>query len=152
MPAHCSAEHVGKKSLSNGQLLSPIDLEGNAAVDRYAKAVAKGDAAPQWQLDAVRGATDRLLAVATWIGQIGAYANHFPLPQELQTSTSRFIRDSEGVRRAQTKKHTPAKRKAEAQLTPPKVPGDLSACPRWAALPQRILARSLAANPDREPR
>jgi hypothetical protein len=143
MPAHCAAEHEGLKSLSNGQLLSRRHRTGNAAVDGFAKEIAKEDAPPQWQMKAVADATDRLTAIARWIGQSGAYANHFPLPDHLRTETSKYIRDSEGFRRA--KKPRPSKRKAEGQLGPPAQPGDYSACPWFIAMRERILARSAVA-------
>jgi hypothetical protein len=149
MPAHCTAEHEGVKTLSNGQLLSRHHRTGNAAVDGYAKEIAMQDAPPQWQMKVVADATDRLTAVGRWIGQSGAYANHFPLPDRLRTETSKFIRDSEGLKRP--KKPRPAKRKAEVPLAPPVTLADFSACPWWVAMRERIMAKSAAARQGGEP-
>ena len=149
MPAHCSAEHEGIRALSNGQLLSRDHRIGNATVDGYAKQVAKDGAPPKWQMKAVADATDRLIAIGTWIGQSGAYANHFPLPDHLRTDQSKYIRDSDGAKQA--RKPRPPKRKAKSPRTPPLQPGglyDLSACPWWVAMRQRIRARSAARQYD----
>ena len=150
MPAHYTAEHEGIKTLSNGQPLASKHRIGNAAVDAFAKEVARKDAPPKWQIQAVADATEKLTAIGKWLGHSCAYANRFPLPDHLRTSRSEFIRDSEASKQV-VKKPRPLKRKAASQLTPPAVPGDLSGCPRWVALRERIRARSAAASQSEPP-
>ena len=100
----------------------------------------------------IKSLTRNKSRIATWIGQITALANHFPLLEHLRTEKSKFIRDSEGLKiQGRLRKRT-----AEAAKCPtteakrPKI-GDLSSCPRWEAVHQRILAKqariSSALNP-----
>ncbi len=143
MPAHCTQCQEGVKRLSNGSPLTAEHRAGNAEVDRLAKEVAKGDAPPPSQMAAVRRATERLMAIGKWVGQSGALANRFPLPEHLRTSSFKYCRDSEGL-----KQHTrpcPTKRKAPEQASKPPALGDLSACPWWVQLRQRVLLRASAA-------
>eukprot|EP00973_Karenia_brevis_P079099 10976216-Karenia_brevis.AAC.1 len=52
------------------------------------------------------------MAIGRWIGQSGAFANKFPLPQHMQTEKCKFVRDAEAV------KVRSVKRKADEQLSP----------------------------------
>ena len=141
MPAHCTASHDGVRSLSTGQPLTEAHRLGNAAVDELAKGAARQDAPPGWQLQAVSKATNRLLAVAKWIGQIGAFANRFPLPEHLRTEKCRYGRDAEGV------KQPPRKTQCGAKLSRQQSRSATRLCktPRLAALRDRVVAKTQAA-------
>jgi hypothetical protein len=145
MPAHCTASQDGLRTLSDGQPLTETRRKGNAAVDELAKSAARQDAPPQWQLQAVAKATDRLMAIGKWIGRIGALANRFPLPEHLRTDKCHYIRDAEGIKRPPRKKASRAKlargRKHMA--------AQLFETPRLAALRARILARSQTCTPHK---
>ena len=81
---------------------------------------------------------------ATWLGRVTVFANHFPNPMWMDGMDRKlkFLRDSQG---AQVRPKTlPTKRKSAAVAIVPARPGDLSACPRWAALRARILAKTSA--------
>ena len=154
MPAHCTEAQVQTKKLSNGEQMTEGDFKGNDMVDKLAKQIAKWDTPPNSQIVAVRAAGERLAAIATWIGQIGAFANKFPLPRESADIAGkvRHIRDSEGHKpaAASASSRKGRKRKAQAIAAAPSFPGDFSLCPRCAALRQRILAkeRLRESNPD----
>ena len=128
--------------------MSLLDLEGNAAVDHLANQIAKRDRAPKEQLREVRRAGERLTAIATWIGQIGAYANEFADPRVVQVpgAKAKLVRDSTGMSPKQQFSRRGVKRKAGAMAVATPLLGDLSQCPRWAALRQRILAKATVAS------
>ena len=65
-------------------------------------------------------------------------ANHFPVPGSCTDGKQNYIRDSEGV---QVRKYKPRKKRA-LDDAPTRVPGDLSLCPRWAALRRRIVDKA----------
>ena len=97
MPAHCSIEDIGFKRLSDGSLLTEIDVQANAIVDELAKAAASLDRLPSTQTSWARGQWDRLTAIATWIGQATVLAGSFPAPRGADSShREHVIRDSEG--------------------------------------------------------
>ena len=138
MPAHCASEAVGVKKLSNGQLMQGFDRRGNAAVDTFAKQAAKWDEPPVAQRQYVLQKSGLLTAIAKWIGQSGVIANHYQMPEKASDGKGIFIRDSEGF---QARRRKPTKRKI-VEVTPSRTPGDLSSCPRWAALRRRIIDKA----------
>ena len=146
MPAHCNEKAAGQKYLSNGSPLTILDVSSNGMVDTFAKRVARREAPTQHELWSVRAAARRLTEAARWLGQITALANHFPVNavDSRGRAVTRHIRDSEGFKKVSQ----PAKKKEKppTEDTPlARTPGDLSECPRWAALRQRLLARTSAS-------
>ncbi len=145
MPAHCSPHHVGVKALSDGSRLSRVDLRANALVDMWAKQAAASQCLSVAERRRITDAGVQLTAVAKWIGLCGVTANHFPLGAAGGGTKVEYARDADTVPRRKLTKHastpaTPAKRKRQPSPTP-SVLGDLSACPRWAALRARVLSR-----------
>ncbi len=150
MPAHCTVAHDGIKVLSDGQPLTQLHRRGNDAVDELAKAAARQDAPPSWQLRAVARATDRLTAIATWIGQSAALANHFPLPEQLSKEGCSHIRDAEGTkRRASRPRSASAAAVSPALPLLPPGPRALLECPRWVALRERVRCKERTARDQR---
>ena len=47
MPAHCSQDAIGVKRLGNGELLTALDITGNAYVDQLAKEAAREGRLPR---------------------------------------------------------------------------------------------------------
>ena len=96
---------------------------------------------PGWQLQAVSKATDRLLAVAKWIGQIGAVANRFPLPEHLCTEKCRYARDAESIKQPSRKTQCGAKLGRQQARSASR----LYKTPRLAALRDRISSKAQAS-------
>ena len=85
--------------------------------------------------------SDLLVAVSMWIGQVGVLANHFKVPGKIINGKQVFVRDSECVKVTKFV-HTPSassKRKASEVL--PRAAGDLTSCPCWLALRERMLEK-----------
>ncbi len=126
MPAHCSA------SLGNGLPLTAYHVEGNAHVDRSAKAVARRDRPPLKDVELVRREA-MVSDIARWVGKATAFANHFPAPavDEGGGAKRRYWRDTEA---SKLPNRAARKRKAAAAQVPEpvsqSVTGDLSQCPR----------------------
>ena len=150
MPSHCSSHQVGKKKLSDGSFMTESDRRGNAFVDTLAKQAATWDRVPKAKLLYITQQSERLTAIAKWIGQCGVIANHFKKPAGLLGETPGFIRDSEGIQGHTNKPRKVEKRKRVVDDIPCSRPGDLSLCPRWAALRQRIFAKSGMPRADYE--
>ena len=144
MPAHCSTQQVGTKRLSNGILMTESDRRGNDIVDRLAKLSASWDQVPKATLEFIVQQSNLLTGIAKWIGQCGVLANHFPLPCESTNGKQVYIRDSEGIH---GRLHQPRKKRKRDDVIPVPVPGDLSLCPRWAALRRRILDKEASLLP-----
>ena len=147
MPAHCSEGAAGQKRLSNGDRLTVTDVRANSFADKYAKQVPRGEKPPLRDFAAVRRASVKLEEAARWLGRITALANHFPVATVDRDGAPSLghIRDAEGIKRATTSR--PAARKTTEAPAPP-VPGDLSSCPRWAAIRQRVAARSTVSSSE----
>ena len=79
------------------------------------------------------------------IGQCGVTANNFRVQGTTSRDKESFTRDSEGRQGHIPKPRKHCKRKRAVDDVPASRPGDLSLCPRWAALRQRILAKSGAS-------
>ena len=150
MPAHCSAEDVGTKRLSDGSLLTEADVRANALVDKLAKAAALRDRLPSLHTSWARGQWDRLTAIAIWIGQATVLAQAFPAPRGVDGSArERVIRDNEGrqgrgtavARAGQGGKRKPAVQPTHTASRPA---GDLAGCERWEALRRRIIAKGVS--------
>ena len=80
MPAHCSAQMVGVKKLSDGTLMTETDRSGNALVDKLAKQAAAWDQVSKAKRNFINEQSLLLSCIAQWIGQSCVLANHFPLP------------------------------------------------------------------------
>ena len=143
MPAHCTVAQAGSKLMSNGLPITVRDIRGNELVDSGAKAIARRERPPKHQIAFVKKEGCVVREAAMWLGKITALANHFPNPawSEGQGRKSKFLRDSQGCR---VRKSETRKRKQPNAAQEPRVPGDLSSCPRWAAIRARIFARSMA--------
>ena len=139
MPAHCSQAAVGVKQLGNGEKLSAIDVAGNALVDRLAKEAARADRLSRAQLSTVRGITEKLTAVATWIGQATVLANHFPGPRGSATVKSVWLRDAQGSSLGRCVKQMQLGRKrTQVHSQPSASSAGLAEEARWEALRRRI--------------
>jgi hypothetical protein len=102
MPAHCSKDAVGVRRLGNGELLTALDVTGNALVDQLAKEAARVDRLPRACREEVRKLGEVVTAVATWIGAVTQLAKHFPDPQWTGAGTLQHFRDSQGAPRKAT--------------------------------------------------
>ena len=144
MPAHCSKRSFVGKYLSDGSAMTDIDRRGSDCVDRLAKDAAKLDKLTQSQMYSISQVYDEVYAVALWLGQIGALANHYPLPHTRSNNKVLYVRDSEGLAATQYRRRVAAskKRKAVTQADPP---GFLSQCDRWLQLLQRIRDKEAAS-------
>ncbi len=142
MPAHCSKSQAGQKEMSNGCKVSDIDIAGNAFVDKWAKEAAEAQAPPKQDFELILQRTQLLQSVARWIGVCTEAANHYPGSKDEKGRTV-YLRDSEAKPKA-LRKAKPVKRKRSP--SPQRRPGDLSKCPRWAALRERVLSRSIGAS------
>jgi len=78
MPAHCTDKDVGKRELSDGSLLSYLDLAANDLVDRMAKTAANLDRVPGETRKSIRQLTGKVKAIARWIGQITVLSSQVP--------------------------------------------------------------------------
>ena len=115
MPAHCSSSAVGTQYLSNGELLSDIDLFTNDHVDSLAKGAARRHAPTAAERKHVVEVSKLVEDVAKWIAQATVLANHFPFTDSEGKKT--FLRDSDARKRRsqpvfRTKENGGQKRKA----------------------------------------
>ena len=139
-PAHCTGSQVAGKKLSNGAPMKQRHRIGNDEVDTRAKEVASADRLPACTLKWIEAKSDDLVAIALWIGQCTAMANRFRDPRGDPNGNATYLRDSGGLAATRLQKYRAGrKRKAPA---PPTQPGDLSRCPRWQRIRQRILDRA----------
>ena len=141
MPAHCADGQAGHKLLGNGMPLRLFDIAANDYVDGKCKQAARAHKLPFAQLKLIRGSAVRAMEAGRWVGKITALANHFPNPcwEPGLTAVPKFIRDSSGFRPALRPARPPKRKQPEPSS---RVTGDLSLCPRWAALRARIVAKS----------
>ena len=156
MPAHCSQAAVGSKRLGNGELLTALDVTGNALVDGLAKEAARADRRPRQHREAVRELGEIVTAVATWIGQATQLANHLPDPRQTGTDKQSWLRDSEGRRGAKASGQRPGAERcsmgmsdAQLQPEPSMVQHSQVADQRWTALQERVKRKELAPCSDR---
>ena len=112
-------------------------------VDCHAKSAASADRIPRKDIFRITAAGEKLTAIAKWIGMIGATANRFKVSGNGAGEPTKYIRDSDArpARRPVSPKRI-AKGKRSNEEPPVVRPGDLSLCPRWAALRQRILDKA----------
>ena len=141
MPAHCIQDAIGTKRLGNGELLSELDVKGNAFVDKLAKEAARFDRLPRAQLAGVRKLGEKLTAVAMWIGQATQLANAFPDPNGTGAGKQQLLRDSEAL---QGKRPRQQRQVGVVQLEHPAGISGLTTNERWEALHQRICAKEQA--------
>ena len=99
MPAHCTESHIGLKRLSNGEFLTAIDHKANGLVDKLAKEAARADRLSEQQRKIVSDLSDKVSAIAKWLGQVTHLANSMPDPAWDGSGMQKKLRDSEGVRR-----------------------------------------------------
>ena len=113
---------------------------GNAAVDILAKSAASDDKLPVATLRWINAKCDKLTTIAMWIGRCTYMANHFPDSRGGPEAKPQFLRDSEGLAATRMQKYKVG-RKRKAPVVPTQT-GDLSRCPRWQLLRQRILEKA----------
>ena len=131
---------MAHRKLSNGTPMEQRHRIGNAEVDMLAKSAACDDRRPISILKRITAKGDKVIAIAMWIGRCTSMANHFPDSRNDPNARPQFLRDSEGMaanRLPKAKRGT--KRKAIVVL--PHL-YDLSSCPRWQRLRQRILDKA----------
>ena len=113
---------------------------GNAEADRLCVEAATEDKLPAATLKWIVRESDKVTLIAMWIGRCTAEANHFRDPRGDPNAKAIYIRDSEGLAATRLQKYqSQRKRKVPAA---PSQPGDLSQCPRWQRIRQRILDRA----------
>ena len=143
MPVHCSNSQFSNRRLSDGSALTSLDVAANDYADSKAKAEAKALKPPRAQMQRVPAFGARLSEAATWLGQVTALANHFPLPRTAEDARQRFVRDSGG------KAVAPSRRVPKRQQSPAsdsRATGDLSGSVRWEALRRRVLSKTASAS------
>ena len=138
MPAHCTAAQVSSKKLSTGEPMTQANRRGNSLVDWLAKEAALWDQLHPTFLKLIKSEAALVTAIAICIGQCGVLANHFPFGRT-QEGKQTFVRDSEGIQR---RIHKPRQKRKLSIAGLGRTPGDLSLCPRWAALRQRIIDKA----------
>ena len=90
--------------------------------------------------------SERLTAIATWIGQASALANHFPVPREQGQGGIIYLRDSQGSEGRRRSMHIVQGSGASPAAVP--VLGQLPLCPRWEAVRKRIAEKQQAIPTD----
>ena len=95
MPAHLTLAMVGRKTLSNGKLVTAMDWGTNRLVDAVAKAFAQDNAATSFILKTVTEARAAVLHHASLLGAVTHAANHHPVAAQRKDGTSftKFVRD-----------------------------------------------------------
>jgi hypothetical protein len=136
LPAHCTGAQVDSRQLSNGAPMRQKHPIGYAAVDTLAKSSANDDRLPLATLKLIAAKGDKVTTIAMFIGRCTRLANHFPDTRGNPESKPKYLRDSEGLAATRSQKYK-AGRKWKAPVVPTQ-PGDLSRCPRWQQLRQRI--------------
>ena len=101
MPAHTSAAHVGRRRLSNGDLLTARDRRGNEEADRLAKAAVALHRVPAGVRRAVSDQEEAVAAMAWWVARVTLAANNWG---------PRALRDSDSAPRGRRRGAAPAPR------------------------------------------
>ena len=140
LPAHCTGAQVDSRQLSNGAPMRQKHRIGNAAVDALAKSSANDDRLPLATLKWIAAKGDKVTTIAMWIGRCTYLANHFPDTRGDPDAKPKYLRDCEGLAATRSQKYKTG-RKRKAPVVPTQ-PGDLSRCPRWQQLRQRILEKA----------
>ena len=138
MPAHTTEATRSHRRRSDGKPLTAVDIAINDRADRLAKAIPKKEKPPFEDFRRIKEDAAHVMEAAQWLGRVTARANRFPDPSGALDSAGRLkhLRDSQGLKGSQSRT---AKK---VTVAPPPEPGDLSGCPRWAALRMRILERA----------
>ena len=145
--AHCSGEQVAYRKLSDGTPMRQRHRIGNALADTLAKQSAKDDKLPASVLEAIATSSHKLREIALWIGRCTVAASHFCTQGGEFGTKASHLRDSEGLASSRLKPciERGCKRHFdEVAAAPVRRPGDLSLCPRWQQLRQRILEKARA--------
>ena len=74
MPAHKSAAHVGKLRLSNGDLLTTVDVKCNDKADAHAKTAVEEHRAPATEVHTWKEMENEAPIRARWIGRVTSLA------------------------------------------------------------------------------
>ncbi len=109
----------------------------------YSRAHFRASELVKWQ-------SERLVAIARWIGTASELASAFPAADAAGESKTRSLRDSTGLRpkpRVPSTVGVARGVKQKCSGVGAKVTGDLSGCPRWERLRQRIRDRVSSAPP-----
>ena len=96
MPAHCTNSAAGSRVLSDGRLLSRVDIAMNDLVDSMAKREASAWMPSKRERQRITEADSLIVAIATWIGHCTVYANRSPF--EGEGGKTFYRRDSSAVR------------------------------------------------------
>ena len=115
---------------------------GNAEVDTRAKEVAMVDRLPSSTLKWIEAKSDDLMEIALWIGKCTVVANRFHDPRSDPNAKATYLRDAEGLAKTRLQKCKAGRKRKVPDF--PTQPGDLSQCPRWQAIRQRILDRAVS--------
>ena len=111
-----------------------------------AKHSAKEDKLPASVLKAIEDDSQKLVEIAMWICRCTVAVNHFSIHSGDLAPKSSYIRDSEGLAASRRKERSGGlKRKRDEAVGLTRQPGDLSLCPRWQLLRQRILDKARRA-------
>ena len=113
---------------------------GNAEVDTRAKEVATTEKLPVRTLKWIETTGDELTQIAVWIGKCTAAANRFRDPRSEPDAKASYLRDSEGLAATRMQKCKAARKRKVPAI--PSQPGELSQCPRWQRIRQRILDKA----------
>ena len=142
-PAHCTGEQVAYRKLSDGSPMRQRHRLGNAQADTQAKQSAADEKLPSHTLKWIATNSRKLLDIAMWIGRCTHTANHFRTCSGDPPAKAVHIRDCEGLAATRLQRYKAGrKRKREEPEDTTPVPGDLSLCPRWQRLRQRILDKA----------
>lgn len=142
-PAHLTGDQVAGRKLSDGTPMRQRHRIGNDLADLHAKEAAVADKLPVRTLKWIEATSDEVLQLALWIGKCTEAANRFRDPRVCPEAKAVFLRDSEGLATSRLCRYkADRKRKATVELIRP---GDLSRCPRWQAVRQRLLAKEALA-------
>ena len=74
MPAHKSAAHVGKLRLSNGELLTQMDVDANDKADKLAKQAVEEHRVSAIEVKNLKDAENDAWHKAKWIGRVTSLA------------------------------------------------------------------------------
>ena len=100
------------------------------------------DKLPVSTLKWIEAQGEDLTAIALWIGKCTVMANRFRDPRSDDNAKATYLRDSEGLAATRLQKYKAARKRKVPEVPQP---GDLSHCPRWQAIRQRILGRAAAS-------
>ena len=93
------------RELSDGRPMRQRHRIGNAEAYRDAKVAAEEDDLPFRTLRWIEASSDRLTAIALWVGRCTELANRFPAPPLQPGGNQLVLRDSEGLAATRLQKY-----------------------------------------------